>query len=979
MPPFTLSSPSDHSFLSLSPSFGRFKPLAPPRLILRNPNPNPNRESPSKELHIGTTSSLNAQFYASNRQSRAGVAKSEPKSLNLNHNEPFSSCPDGGSASFASAHHPFDESPQRRAAFYAATIGAHCRSQRWEEAVSVFASMLEDGAAPDKFLVPKILKACSELRNGGVGACVHGFLVRAPIEFDVFVGNSLIDMYAKCGDLASAQAVFGQMPERDVVSWTALVNAYSDAEYLDEASRIFNLMLASGVKPDLISWNALISGFARNGDIDTALCLLDKMCADRIKPGTNTWNGVISGCVQNGLFDNALDAFSEMCLLEKPNGVTIASILPACSGLHSLNLGRELHGYVIRNRIKLNVFVGGSLIDMYLKCGKFSYAERVFSELESKNSTVWNEMIAAYADEDNMSEALKLFRLMQEDGSKPDVVTYNVFIAAYAKKCQKEEVFNMISEMGRAGLKPNVVSVNSIISGFHHCYLNVEVLELFRSMQFPNGANANSCSSPPDMLDYGIQLNAVTINSVLLVLTDLKLLHLGKEVHSYVLRNGFESNIFISSTLVDMYAKCGNMVYATIVFNGIKEKNSVSWNILIAGYNHNGEPGSALNLFPKMLGENIVPNSITLMILLFSCSIMMALNLGKELHGYIEKTRPNEYPVTLACSLIDMYAKCGSIKDAKLVFDTTVQKDIAVCNAMMTGYSLHKMPEDAVNLFQEIELSGLKPDHITFSAFLSALNQEGFVEEARKYFNSMVTVYAVSPTLEHFTCMIDIVGTAGLLKESLDIIASMPFEPDACVWATLLKACRLHSNHEIGAKAAEALFQLEPRNASNYIVLSNIYAMSGMWDSAARVRDLMKDRGLNMVRQCSQLYVGTTVHSFKAGDRSHCEIGRILNFWRILTDKMMKSGYVPLDAVFCNEGQVDPFTCYHTEKLAICFGLISTSPYSPIHVSKNIRMCMDCHYSAKFISRTYNREIVVSDGCSYHYLQNGVCSCRDKW
>nr|UPT49773.1 pentatricopeptide repeat protein AaPPR1392 [Agave angustifolia] len=827
--------------------------------------------------------------------------------------------------------------------------------------------MLADEARPDKFLIPKILKACSELRTLSTGSAVHGYMVRIQLQPDVFINNSLIDMYAKCGDINSSRNVFHQMEEKDVVTWTALLNAYSDAGLLDEAVQVFYSMKDNGIHPDLICWNALISGFARNGEIGEAFRLLKEMRDESgLRPSVNSWNGVISGCVQNGFFEDALNVFRELCLGEKPNSVTVASVLPACSGLRTVNLGKELHSYVIRSGIKMNVYVGGSLIDMYLKCGMRDYAERVFSKLESKSLTIWNEIIAAYAREDEMSEALDLVETMKEDGFKPDLITYNTLLACYARKGQKDEAFKLLSEMSQVGLKPNVISMNALISGFHYSGLNSDALELFRDMQLSRAVS--------------IQPNAVSITSALSVCTDLKLLHLGREVHGYILRNYYESNVFVSSALVDMYGKCKDMVSATKTFRIIRDKNVVSWNVLMAGHNLNGDSLAALRLFSEMLEQNsVVPNSVTLLILLLACSNTASLRFGRELHGYIEKQRPDEYPLTLTSSLIGMYTKCGSIIEARLVFDYIKQKDVAIWNAMISGYTLHGMAMDAISLFKEMEKSGVEPDHITFTAILSACNQEGLVDQGWKYFHMMEDVYGVTPTLEHFTCMINILSTAGLLEESMDFVRRMPFEPDACIWATLLKACRLHSNYEIGKTAAMALFELEPDNASNYIVLSNIFAVAGMWDSSISVRNDMKARGLKMVKTCSWIHVGSRIHSFKAGDRSHPEMEKILDTWDKLANKMVQSGYSPQNFIFCEEGKVDPFSCYHTEKLAVCFGLISLQEQTQIRVSKNVRMCMDCHSSMKFISDIVEREIFVADGCFYHHFKDRICSCRDKW
>jgi pentatricopeptide repeat protein len=462
-------------------------------------------------------------------------------------------------------------------------------------------------------------------------------------------------------------------------------------------------------------------------------------------------------------------------------------------------------------------------------------------------------------------------------------------------------------------------------------------------------------------------------------LADLKLDRLGKEVHCYALKNGLTSNIYISSKLVDLYGKTGDITSAANVFQRIGNKNVVTWNSLMAAYKHNWKPEVTLKLLGEMLQFNLHPNLVTVHIALMSCGMTMALGYGRELHSYITKCWPGGYPATLASALINMYGKCGNIEDAMLVFRSTVPKDIAVWNAMMSCYLLHRMPRDIIDLFNYLEQSGIQPDHITFILLLSACKQEGLFEEAQSYFYNMEDVYGIKPSLKHYTCMVDIMGSAGLLAESLTLIQKMPLKPDACLWSTVLKACKLHSNLEIGEKAAKALFELEPNNPSNYMVLSNIYADTGLLDATEAVRGAMTEQGLHVERQRSWLYNGTAVHSFEAGNLSHPAIDAILSTWKHLTIRMEQSGYSTEDIGPYYNVEVDPLSCHHTEKIAVCYGLISTYDHQPIRISKNFRMCMECHSSIKFISRDKNREIIVSDGCTYHHFKDGTCSCRDAW
>lgn len=896
-----------------------------------------------------------------------------------------------------SAVNLFVEISTREIQVYATLIGYYGKLGQWEDVISVFVLMVEDGFRPDKFLLPKIIKACSELEELTMGVSIHGYVLKEiELSLDVFVGNSLIDMYAKCRDLNSSIKIFDNMQQKDVISWTTLVTAHSNAGLMDDASRIFESMQAHGIAPDLICWNALLSGFSRNGCVNAAFSLLEDMKQNGPNPGINSWNGVISGCVQNGLLGDALNVFVDMLgNIQAPDGITVASILPACSGLQKLNLGKELHAYAIKHGFAENAYVGGSLIDMYFKCGKSNSAEIVFSNLKDKKTlTIWNEMIAAYTDQGRMSMVSELLQLMEKDGSPPNIITYNTILSAHARNGDKDQAFAQFREMARLGLKPNIISLNSLIAGFQQCGLKIEALELVRIMQLPPPVEQSNCDQPrpqsifPDnILNTVIHPNVFTISSALSASADLKLKNQGKEIHGYILRNYLESNIFVSSTLVDLYSKCVDITSATKVFRQISDTSMVTWNILMSGFNYNGKPESALRLFPEMLEQGISPSLVTMVILLSTCSAICALNLGRGLHSYIAKNiiSDNESSVaavTVQTSLINMYAECGSVVDAKMVFEKySHSKDLGLWNSMISCYSLHGMASDALYLFDKMEELGIKPDHITFTAILSVCNHQGLMEVGRRFFNSMEYVYAIHPTLEHFTCMVGILGDAGLIEEALELVRNMPFEPDSCVWATLLRSCRIHFNHVIGQIAAGKLFQLEPTNTSNYIILSNIYAMAGMWEASRDVWISMRGRGLKIATAHTLINIGSTIHVFKAGEKRHPGLRKILETCDELNYKMEQTaGFVPQEVIFDDDEEVDeidPFGCFHSEKLAICCGVMSSK--MPIRVSKSARMCIDCHTWSKFVSKIEEREVFVRDGCFYHHFINGVCSCKDKW
>ncbi|XP_070683303.1 pentatricopeptide repeat-containing protein At1g19720-like [Malus domestica] len=532
---------------------------------------------------------------------------------------------------------------------------------------------------------------------------IHGLMIRNALDSDVFVG---IDFYANCGHFGFAMTVFDAMRETDVVSWTALVYAFMNEGLFEEAMEVFKSMQVNGVEQDLISWNALVSGFARNGETDLALQYLEAMQEEGLKPRVSTWNRIISGCVQNSFFVDALDAFNNMlCFPEDPNSVTVASISPSCAGRKDLNLGRAVHRFALKRQLCANVHVEGSLIDMYSKCGMNDYAERIFSKAESKSISMWNEMAAAYVNAGEANKGIELVRVMHSHGIKPDVVSYNTILAGHARNGQINEAYELLYEMVRMDLNPNIILFNVLISGFQQFGLSFEALKVFQSMQSPSSGYFGN-----DVLHKSVQPNSITIAGALAACADLNLLCQGKEIHGYMLKTSVEPNIYISSALIDMYSKCHDIASAAKVFRRTDDKNTVCWNALIAGHVNNKQLDRALELFGEMLEEGLGPSSITLMTLLLTCGDLEALRFERELHGHIIKSHLDQSNFSLASALIGMYAKCGSIKDAKSVIDFEVKGDVSVWNSMLSANLTNGTAKKAIALFGEMQLAGVEPE-----------------------------------------------------------------------------------------------------------------------------------------------------------------------------------------------------------------------------------------------------------------------------
>lgn len=281
-----------------------------------------------------------------------------------------------------------------------------------------------------------------------------------------------------------------------------------------------------------------------------------------------------------------------------------------------------------------------------------------------------------------------------------------------------------------------------------------------------------------------------------------------------------------------------------------------------------------------------------------------------------------------------------------------------------------------------MQQAGVKPNNITFVCVLSACSHAGLVDEGRHYFDSMFCDHGIMSTSEHYACMVDLLGRAGRIKEAEELINKMPIEPSASVWGALLGACRVHGDIELGKRAAENLLKLEPQCAGTHVLLSNIYAAAGRWDDVARVRKLMKDRGVKKETGVSWIEVRNTVHAFAVGDSLHPESERIHAMLETLTQQMKDAGYSPdTNCVLrdVEEEQKERILQHHSEKLALAFGLLTSPPGATIRIKKNLRVCDDCHSSIKFISKIVGREIIVRDTHRFHVFSGGLCSCKNYW
>ncbi|KAK6150248.1 hypothetical protein DH2020_017773 [Rehmannia glutinosa] len=477
-----------------------------------------------------------------------------------------------------------------------------------------------------------------------------------------------------------------------------------------------------------------------------------------------------------------------------------------------------------------------------------------------------------------------------------------------------------------------------------------------------------------------------------------------KEVmHGYVLKLGLGRDRYVQNALMDLYSRIGQIDNSKYIFHNMESKDIVSWNTMITGYVVCGYHEDALILLHEMQiaggkGEEnddvdnnvkvtLKPNSVTLMTVLPGCAALAALTKGKEIHAYAIRNGL-ESDVAVGSALVDMYAKCGCLNMARRVFDSMPVKNVITWNVIIMAYGMHGEGEEALALFKSLVARGarggeVKPNEVTFIAIFAACSHSGMVDEGQQLFQRMKEDHGLEPNSDHYACVVDLLGRAGRLDEAYEIINSMHTGLDKVgAWSSLLGACRIHQNVQLGEISALNLLELEPNVASHYVLLSNIYSSAGLWEKANAVRKKMKEMGVRKEPGCSWIESDDEVHKFLAGDTSHPQSEQLYEFLDDLFARMKEEGYVPdTSCVLHNvdEQEKENLLCGHSERLAIAFGLLNTPPGTTIRVAKNLRVCTDCHSATKFISKIVDREIVVRDVRRFHHFKDGACSCGDYW
>ncbi|XP_019462517.1 PREDICTED: pentatricopeptide repeat-containing protein At3g22690-like [Lupinus angustifolius] len=586
-----------------------------------------------------------------------------------------------------------------------------------QEAVKIYADMRKEDAEVDNFIIPSVLKSCSLIPSTMQGQEVHGFVVKSGFQSDAFVCNALIMMYSEVGKSKSARLLFDKIDNKDVVSWSTMIRSYHRSGFLEEALNLLRDMHIMKVKP---SESAIIS---------------------------------------------TIHVFAE---------------------LGNLKLCKAMHAYVIRNMnyyMKSEASLSTSLINMHVKCSNLSYARRVFDGLSEASIISWTAMISGYIHFNDLYEVTRLFTKMLQEGIFPNDVT----ILSFVKEC----------------------------------------------------CNAKS-------------------------------LELGKCLHAFTLRNGFTISLVLATAFIDMYGKCGDVISARSVFDSTKNKDLTIWSAMISTYAQNNTIDEAFDAFFQMNCNGIRPNELTMVSLIVLCAKVGSLEKGKWIHSYINKEGIKE-DLVLKTSLVDMYAKCGDINMAYRIFNAATIRDIAMLNAMISGFAIHGHGYAALKLLEETESLGLFPNDITFIGAIHACSHAGLVQEGKMVFHKMVHGFGLVPKVEHYGCMVDLLGRGGLLDEAMELIQNMTMKPNDAVLGSFLGACKVHKNVKLGEWVAKKFLSLESEKFGYNVLMSNIYAEASRWSNVADIRRSMKDVGASKEPGVSSIEINGSFHEFTMGDREHPE------------------------------------------------------------------------------------------------------------
>ncbi|KAL8237084.1 hypothetical protein R6Q59_018165 [Mikania micrantha] len=664
-----------------------------------------------------------------------------------------------------------------------------------------------------------------------------------------------------------------------------------------------------------------------------------------------------------------------------------------CVRLNEGHQAKRLQSHMENNLYEPpTTFIHNRLLHVYANSGKLLDAQNLFDKMPQRDIFTYNAMLKVYSKMGCVDDLHRLFKSIPFR----DSVSYSTMIAGLATKGREREALEVFVNMQKEGIE---------VTGY--CYVSVlnacsRVLDMGCGKQVHGKIvacglmiNGFVCNALTDLyakcgeidaarwlFDQTCHKNVVSWNSMISGYMKNGLPEKSIELFYEMKLSSFKPDVVTISNVLGALFQTGQIHEAQKLFAEVEKKDTISWTTMIVGHAQNGKEEDALMLFSDMLMRNVKPDKFTISSVISSCARLASLFYGQTIHGK-SVHMGIEDDTLVSSALVDMYSKCGEPIEARKVFNTMHSKSIVSWNSMILGYAQNGQDIEALRLYEEMLNENIKPDSITFVGVLSACMHEGLPERGEQYFHSMTKEFGILPTLDHYACLINLLGRSGGVKKAVETIEDMPYKPNSLIWSTLLSVSKLNGDIKNGELAAKQLIELEPYNAEPYITLSNMYAANGRWKDVATMRSVMNSNKIKKFAAYSWVEIDGKVHKFVSEDRTHPESEAIYHELNRIIRRLLNSGFTPnKNLVLHDVGDDEKLhsICYHSEKLALVYALIKKPEQrQPIRILKNIRICGDCHLFMQFVSRIIGRTIVLRDSNRFHHFAEGSCSCKNLW
>ncbi|KAF8108321.1 hypothetical protein N665_0111s0033 [Sinapis alba] len=781
----------------------------------------------------------------------------------------------------------FDSVQDPGVVLYNSMIRGYTRAGLHREALELFRYMSEEkGIVPDKYSFTFALKACTGALDLERGLGIHELISEMGFESDVYIGTALVEMYCKGGDLVSAREVFDEMSERDVVTWNIMVSGLVQNGCFVEALRLFRGMCLSCVEIDHVSLYNLIPAVSTIGSKDVCRCLhgfvVKKGFSSGVSSGLidmyckcvdldaaecvfyevwskedSSWGTMMAAHAHNGCFTKVLELFDVMRNYDvRVNKVAVVSALQAAACIGDLEKGIAIHEFVVQQGMMGEVSVATSLVSMYSKCGELEIAEQLFANIEDRDVVTWSAMIASFELAGHHDDALSLFRDMMRTDVKPNAVALTSVLPACAGIADSRLGKSIHCNAIRTDIESELATATAIISMYAKSGLFSPALKAFERLPIKDAVAFNAlaqgytqigdASKAFDVYNkmklHGVCPDSGTMVGLLQTCALCSDYDRGSCVYGQTIKHGFDSECHVAHALIDMFTKCHALAEAKSLFDKCGfEKSTVAWNIMMNGYLINGQAEEAISAFRQMKNENFQPNIITFVNILHAAAQLAALKVGMSVQARLIRFGYSSH-TAIGNSLVDMYAKCGMIESSERCFVEIRNKDMGSWNIMLSAYAVNGLASSAVSLFLSMQENQLRLDSVSFLSVLSACRHAGLVEEGKRVFKDMEERQKIEAEVEHYACMVDLLGKAGLFNEAVGMMRRMRVKASVGVWGALLSCSRMHCNLWLSNAALCQLVKLEPLNPSHY-------------DQEGRLGDVNNGSRIKKIPACSWIQV----------------------------------------------------------------------------------------------------------------------------